>query len=117
MLRSPSSLFVASGLAIASFRIESALSHRRAMSSASGLISSTPAWSALSAHAASDAVAKSHLAQLLQDAERCKAMQAEFDGILLDYSRQRATPATMEMLFGQSRDNSAQCGRLPPGPR
>jgi glucose-6-phosphate isomerase len=34
-----------------------------------------------------------------QDAERVGYLQAEFDGILLDYSRQRVTKETMAALF------------------
>jgi glucose-6-phosphate isomerase len=40
---------------------------------------------------------------LLQDEARCAAMVAEHGGIVLDYSRQRATLATMEKLFGLAR--------------
>jgi len=71
-----------------------------AMSSSTPLVSSTPQWQSLEEHAASPAIAASHLRSLLQDAERCASMQAEFDGILLDYSRQRITGDTMNMLFG-----------------
>src|SRR4051794_11470444 len=63
------------------------------------LISSTPAWHALEAHASSAAVAQAHLRALLQDPARCSSLQAEFDGILLDYSRQRVTPDTLNLLF------------------
>lgn len=35
----------------------------------------------------------------MHDVERCKAMTAEYEGIYLDYSRQRATGETMEKLF------------------
>jgi glucose-6-phosphate isomerase len=34
----------------------------------------------------------------LQDSERCKLLQVEFDGVLLDYSRQRVTQDTMILL-------------------
>lgn len=71
------------------------------MSSSTPLVSSTPQWQSLEEHAASPAIAASHLRSLLQDAERCASMQAEFDGILLDYSRQRITGDTMNMLFGE----------------
>lgn len=72
------------------------------MSASSSLISGTPAWSALTAHAASSEIAgpQAHLASLLQDADRSRALQAEYDGILLDYSRQRVTTNTVNLLFG-----------------
>lgn len=34
----------------------------------------------------------------LQDEERCKLLTAEFDGILLDFSRQRVTGETVRLL-------------------
>ena len=40
-----------------------------------------------------------HLRDLLQDAKRCKEMTAEFDDILMDYSRQQLTSEMREMLF------------------
>lgn len=39
-------------------------------------------------------IKKSHLRDLMQDKERCASMNAEHDGILLDYSRQNATTET-----------------------
>ena len=66
------------------------------------LVSSTNAWHALETHAASPAIAASHLKHMLQDGQRAAAMQAEFDGIMLDYSRQRITQDTINMLFGQT---------------
>lgn len=65
------------------------------------LISSSPAWLSLVDHAASSEIAQSHLSQLLQDGDRVKAMQAEYDGIILDYSRQKATTNTLNLLFGK----------------
>uniref|UniRef100_A0A0D9ZDU4 Glucose-6-phosphate isomerase n=1 Tax=Oryza glumipatula TaxID=40148 RepID=A0A0D9ZDU4_9ORYZ len=50
-------------------------------------------------------IQKTHLRHLMHDVERCKAMTAcllidsEYEGIYLDYSRQRATGETMEKLF------------------
>ncbi|CAM9948489.1 unnamed protein product [Discosporangium mesarthrocarpum] len=40
-----------------------------------------------------------HLRNLMSDPERCAALTAGFDGILLDYSRQKVTNETMDMLF------------------
>jgi glucose-6-phosphate isomerase len=34
----------------------------------------------------------------VQDDDRCKALAAEFEGVVLDYSRQRVTPETMDLL-------------------
>ncbi|CAM9972287.1 unnamed protein product [Ascophyllum nodosum] len=36
---------------------------------------------------------------MMADADRCAALTAEHDGIFLDYSRQRVTNETMDMLF------------------
>eukprot|EP00179_Madagascaria_erythrocladioides_P001452 CAMPEP_0198315900 /NCGR_PEP_ID=MMETSP1450-20131203/5993_1 /TAXON_ID=753684 ORGANISM="Madagascaria erythrocladiodes, Strain CCMP3234" /NCGR_SAMPLE_ID=MMETSP1450 /ASSEMBLY_ACC=CAM_ASM_001115 /LENGTH=559 /DNA_ID=CAMNT_0044019027 /DNA_START=55 /DNA_END=1734 /DNA_ORIENTATION=+ len=44
-------------------------------------------------------IRETHLRDLMADADRCRAMVAEHDGIVLDYSRQRATTKTMELLF------------------
>lgn len=35
----------------------------------------------------------------MTDADRCKAMTAEFEGVFLDYSRQQATTETVDKLF------------------
>ncbi|TVU44769.1 hypothetical protein EJB05_04225 [Eragrostis curvula] len=61
------------------------------------LICDTEQWKALQAHV--NAIQKTHLRDLMADADRCKAMTAEFEGIFLDYSRQRATGETMEKLL------------------
>jgi glucose-6-phosphate isomerase len=53
---------------------------------------STP-WIRLKQHA--EDVQLLHLRDLLKDADRCESMRAEYDGILLDYSRQNATVETM----------------------
>jgi hypothetical protein len=78
------------------------------MAAASPLISASPAWHALESHASSSAIAQAHLRALLQDPARSAALQAEFDGILLDYSRQRVTQDTVNLLFGQSTAESAR---------
>ena len=40
-----------------------------------------------------------HLRELLKDDERCAALTAEFDGVLLDFARQRVTAQTMDLLY------------------
>ena len=44
-------------------------------------------------------VKTTHLRQLLADADRCSALLAEHDGIILDYSRENVLPETMDMLY------------------
>uniref|UniRef100_A0A452XP61 Glucose-6-phosphate isomerase n=1 Tax=Aegilops tauschii subsp. strangulata TaxID=200361 RepID=A0A452XP61_AEGTS len=61
------------------------------------LISDTDQWKALQAHVG--AIHKTHLRDLMTDADRCKAMTAEFEGVYLDYSRQQATTETIDKLF------------------
>lgn len=61
------------------------------------LISDTEAWKNLKAHV--EEIKKTHLRDLMSDAERCKSMMVESEGVLLDHSRQRATPETMDKLF------------------
>lgn len=63
----------------------------------STLICDAEPWKDLKAHV--DEIKKTHLRELMTDAERCKSMIVEFDEILLDYSRQRATLATLDKLF------------------
>ncbi|TKY50326.1 Glucose-6-phosphate isomerase, cytosolic 2 [Spatholobus suberectus] len=63
----------------------------------STLICDTQPWKELKAHA--EEVKKTHLRDLLSDDERSQSMVVEFDGILLDYSRQQATLETREKLF------------------
>ncbi|KAL6493106.1 Glucose-6-phosphate isomerase, cytosolic 1 [Orobanche gracilis] len=62
----------------------------------SGLICETDPWKDLKAHV--EDIKKTHLRELMSNAERCKSMTAEFDGILLDYSRQCATLDTLNKL-------------------
>ena len=57
-------------------------------------IHETAPWSRLQDHA-KHIKANTHLRNLLQDSARCEALVAEYDGILLDYSRQCAVPETM----------------------
>jgi glucose-6-phosphate isomerase len=40
-----------------------------------------------------------HLRDLLSDGERCRALRAEYDGILLDYSRQNVNSSTMVKIL------------------
>lgn len=60
-------------------------------------IAATSAWKALVAHA--DEIRSRHLREQLRDPQRCAAMVAEFDGIVLDYSRQNAEPETLARLL------------------
>lgn len=62
------------------------------------LVSSRPEWNALKTHK-SDVIDQTHLRELLQDDDRVLSLAAEYDGILLDYSRQRVTKDTMNLLF------------------
>ena len=57
----------------------------------------TEEWAALAAHASAG---RPHLRDLLQDAGRCSVMQAEVDGILLDYSRQPVFSAVCQLAAG-----------------
>ncbi|KAK7409969.1 hypothetical protein VNO78_00417 [Psophocarpus tetragonolobus] len=63
----------------------------------SGLISDTEQWKNLKAHV--EDIKKTHLRDLLSDDNRCQSMLVDFDEILLDYSRQQATPETIHKLF------------------
>ncbi|XP_058081833.1 glucose-6-phosphate isomerase, cytosolic [Magnolia sinica] len=63
----------------------------------STLISDTEPWKDLKGHA--EDIKKTHLRDLMSDAERCKSMMVEFDGLLLDSSQQHACQETMEKLF------------------
>ncbi|GMH05215.1 hypothetical protein Nepgr_007055 [Nepenthes gracilis] len=63
----------------------------------STLICHTEAWQDLKAHV--EDINRTHLRHLMSDNERCKSMMVEFDGMMLDYSRQRATDETMDKLF------------------
>ncbi|XP_062099104.1 glucose-6-phosphate isomerase, cytosolic isoform X1 [Humulus lupulus] len=61
------------------------------------LISDTEAWKELKVHV--EDIKKTHLRDLMNDAQRCQSMMVEFDGLLLDYSRQNSTIATIDKLF------------------
>ena len=62
------------------------------------LVSSTSEWKQLQRHAA-EVIQASHLRDLIQDTERCDSMFAEHDGVYFDYSRERVTLETMDLLF------------------
>ncbi|XP_031261206.1 glucose-6-phosphate isomerase, cytosolic 2B [Pistacia vera] len=61
------------------------------------LICDTEPWNDLKNHV--EEIKKSHLRNLMSDTERCKSMMVEFDGMLLDYSRQNATLETLNKLY------------------
>ncbi|XP_057449616.1 glucose-6-phosphate isomerase, cytosolic 1 [Lotus japonicus] len=63
----------------------------------STLISDTQQWNELKVHV--ESIKKTHLRDLLSDDGRCQSMLVDFDDILLDYSRQQATPETIQKLF------------------
>ncbi|KAI5443155.1 Glucose-6-phosphate isomerase [Lathyrus oleraceus] len=65
--------------------------------SSSTLISDTQPWKELKDHV--EDIKKSHLRDLLSNEERSQSLMVEFDGILLDYSRQQVTLETREKLF------------------
>jgi hypothetical protein len=61
------------------------------------LVSSTQEWKRLQKHARE--IKKTHLRDMLKDQERCDAFFVEVDGVYVDYSRQRATFETMDLLM------------------
>ncbi|KAL5780472.1 hypothetical protein ACOSQ2_011209 [Xanthoceras sorbifolium] len=61
------------------------------------LISDTEPWKELKAHV--EEIKKTHLRNLMSDSARCQSLMVEFDGMLLDYSRQNATLETMDKLY------------------
>ncbi|CAK7349286.1 unnamed protein product [Dovyalis caffra] len=63
----------------------------------STVIYETQPWKDLKSHV--EDIRKTHLRELLSDTDRCKSMMVDFDGITLDYSRQRATLGTMDKLY------------------
>jgi glucose-6-phosphate isomerase len=63
------------------------------------MISDTAQWKRLQEHSATVKQPSHHLKILLQDSDRCAALAAEHDGILLDFSRENLMPETMDMLF------------------
>ncbi|KAH7524083.1 hypothetical protein FEM48_Zijuj06G0081100 [Ziziphus jujuba var. spinosa] len=63
----------------------------------SALICDTEPWKDLKTHV--ENIKKNHLRDLMDDVVRSQAMMVEYDGILLDYSRQQATLETIGKLF------------------
>eukprot|EP00978_Attheya_sp_CCMP212_P049079 scaffold613134_cov63-Attheya_sp.AAC.1 len=61
------------------------------------LVSATPEWKRLQKHA--EYIKGTHLRNLLKEEERCDTMFASHDGIYCDYSRQRATLETLDLLL------------------
>lgn len=60
------------------------------------LVSNADEWRILEEH--KEEIDETHLRDLLQDADRSGAMYAEHDGVYLDFSRQRATLETLDLL-------------------
>lgn len=65
-------------------------------------VSSSPAWKTLQAHVST--IEKTHLRDLMADEARAASMTAEHNGIYLDYSRQRATGETLDLLYKLAED-------------
>ncbi|XP_020590231.1 glucose-6-phosphate isomerase, cytosolic isoform X2 [Phalaenopsis equestris] len=61
------------------------------------LICDAVEWQDLKKHA--EEIKRTHLRDLMGDVDRCKLMTAEYDGIILDYSRQCADQETLEKLL------------------
>lgn len=61
------------------------------------LICDVVEWQDLKEHV--EKIKRTHLRDLMSDAQRCLSMIVDYDGIILDYSRQRAVQATMEKLL------------------
>ena len=72
----------------------------------SQLASRLPEWQALREHARE--IEGQHLRDLLADEQRAADMQIEDDGILLDYSRQRMTTETVQLLLELAKATNLQ---------
>jgi glucose-6-phosphate isomerase len=70
-------------------------------------------WRKLKTHA-SDVISNLHLAQLLQDEQRCTAFRATLNDLVYDYARQRATPETLSLLieFADASELGAKIDRM-----
>lgn len=68
------------------------------------LASEHKAWHALKEHQSS-VIAQSHLRDLMLDDDRVRSLYTEYDGVVLDYSRQRVTRETMRLLFELARES------------
>lgn len=77
------------------------------------MINTKASWKRLEAHA--EEMKTHHLRTLMQDADRCLSLSAEFQQIVLDYSRQNAVPATMDMLFDLASDSGLEHKRAAMG--
>jgi glucose-6-phosphate isomerase len=69
-------------------------------------ITQSESWRRLAGHVG--AIEGTHLRELMKDGKRCGALTAEHDGVFLDYSRQRVTAETMELLFALAREARLQ---------
>jgi glucose-6-phosphate isomerase len=74
------------------------------------LVSTTIEWKRLVKHAneimlksnnvnGNNEGSSTHLRDMLQDVDRCQSMYIQYDGIYFDYTRQRVTAETMDLLF------------------
>ena len=74
------------------------------------LVSTTLEWKRLVKHAneimlknnsnnGNDVSSSTHLRDMLQDNDRCNSMYIQYDGIYFDYTRQRVSSETMDLLF------------------
>jgi glucose-6-phosphate isomerase len=62
------------------------------------LVSASEEWRRLERHAA-QVIQSTHLRELLSDPIRCQSLFVEHDGVYFDYTRQRVTLETMELLM------------------
>jgi glucose-6-phosphate isomerase len=60
------------------------------------------AWKKLQSHVGE--IEKTHLRELMRDEARCQSMIKEVDGVVVDFSRQRATAATVQELLALARE-------------
>ncbi|OAY80974.1 Glucose-6-phosphate isomerase, cytosolic, partial [Ananas comosus] len=80
--------------------------NRKGLSMASNsLICDTEQWNDLKGHVSE--IQKTHLRDLMNDVDRCQSMMVEYDGIILDYSRQRVQQDTIAKLFELAKARSA----------
>ncbi|CDF38726.1 glucose-6-phosphate isomerase, partial [Chondrus crispus] len=71
---------------------------RKHKAAAPPLVSARPEWDALRRHKEA-VIDATHLRDLMQDDDRVLALATEYDGIILDYSRQRVTKETIDLLL------------------
>ena len=66
-------------------------------------ITASPAWAAVSAHQKS--LASTHLRELFaNDPQRVEALSLSFEGLHYDFSKQRVTPQTMDLLVALAKE-------------